>query len=127
MLRALGEEQHGGGDARIGPEHAARHGDHAVQPVFLDELPADFDVGVGRAEQDAVGHDDGGAPAVFEQAQEQVKEQDFGLLALGRQRRVDIGGVNGAFEGRVGEDDIVGAFFVEALGERVGVVEVGAR
>jgi hypothetical protein len=57
---------------------------------------------IGRAEQDAVGLDDGHASAVFEQAQVEVKEQDFGLPALGRQGRVHVGGVNGAFEGRVG-------------------------
>ena len=91
VVRALGEEQHGGGDARIGPEHAGGHGDHAVEPVLLDELLADFDVRVGRAEQHAVGHDDGGASAVLQQAQEEVQEEDFGLLALGRERRVDVG------------------------------------
>ena len=64
-------------------------------------------MGVGRAEQDAVGHDDGGASAVFQQAQEEVEEEDFGLLALGRERRVHVGGVNGALERRVGEDDVV--------------------
>ena len=38
-------------------------------------------MGVGRAEQDAVGHDDGVASAVFQQAQEKVRT---GLLAPGR-------------------------------------------
>ena len=46
-------------------------------------------------------------PPHFEQAQEEMKEEDLGLLALDRQRRVHVGGVDRAFEGRIGEDDVV--------------------
>ena len=122
---ALGEEQHGGGDAGVGPEDAGGHRDDAVEPVLLDELLADLDVGVGGAEQHAVGHDDGGAAAVLQQAQEEVQEEDLGLLALGRQRGVHVGRVDRALERRVGEDHVVGPLFGEGLGERVGVAEVG--
>ena len=81
-------------------------------------------MGVGRAEQHAVGHDDGGAAAILQQTQEEVQEEDLGLLALGRQRGVHVGRVDRALEGRVGEHDVVGPLFVEGLGERVGVTEV---
>ena len=82
-------------------------------------------MGVGGAKQHAVRHDDGGAAAVLKQAQEEVQEQDLGLLALDRQRGVNVRGVDCALEGRVGEDHVVGPLFVEGLGKSIGVAEVG--
>jgi len=83
-LRALGEKQDGGGDARVGLEDTRGHRDDAVQAVHLDEGLAGLDVGRARPEQDAVG-DDGGAPAAdLQQAQEEVQEQQF-RLTVGRQ------------------------------------------
>ena len=59
----LGEEQDGGGDAGVGLEHAAGQRDDGVELLFLDEHLAQRLVRVGRAEEHAVGHDDGGASA----------------------------------------------------------------
>ncbi len=59
-------------------------------------------MGIGGTEEHAVGHDDGGAATVVEQAQEKVQEQDFGFLDLGGERRGHVGGVDGALEGRIG-------------------------
>ena len=123
VLPPFGEKEHGGGDARVGTEDAGRHGDNSVEPVFLDQFLASFDVRVGRAEQDAVRHDDRAAAAIVEQAKEQMQEKDFGFLDLGRERRVHIACVDRAFERRIGEDNVVAAFFVECLRERIGVVE----
>ena len=47
-------------------------------------------------------------PPILEQAQEEVQEEDLGLLALDRQRRVHIGRVDCALEGRIGENHVVG-------------------
>jgi hypothetical protein len=41
----------------------------------------------------------GGATAAIEQPQEEVQKQDFGLLALRGQRRVDVVAVDRALEG----------------------------
>ena len=123
-LRALGEEENGGGDAGVGSENAGGHRDDAVETVFLDELLADIDVGVGGAKQHAVGNDDGGAAAILEQAQEEVQEQDLGLLDLGRQRRVYVARVDRAFEWRIGENNVVAALFGESLGKSIGVMKV---
>ena len=83
---------------------------------------------VGRAEEHAVGHDDGGASAGLEQAQEEGEEEQFGLLRLH-----DLLEVLGAVlvverpgKGRIGEDERV--FFLLArvvLRERVAVADVG--
>ena len=83
-------------------------------------------MGLGGTEQHAIRHDDGRATAILQQAQEEVQEEDLGLLALGRQRRVDVRRVDRALEGRVGEHDVVGSLFVEGLGKRIGVAEVRA-
>ena len=104
---ALGEEEDGGGDAGVGPEDTGGHRDDAVEPVLLDELLADVDMSVGGAKEHAVGDDDGAAAAIFEQTQEEVEEEDFGLLDLARQRRVHVRRVDRAFERRIGEDDVV--------------------
>ena len=83
---------------------------------------------VGRAEEHAVGHDDGGASAGLEQAQEQREEEQLGLLRLDDLLQV-LGGVlvvERSGERRVGEDQRV--FFLLArvvLRERVAVADVG--
>ena len=69
-VAGLGEDEDGGGHAGIGLEHAGGHGDHGLQPVVFDELPADGFVGRGGAEEDAVGHDAGAAAAHSEHAEE---------------------------------------------------------
>ena len=66
--------------------------------VFLDQLLADIDVGVGGAKQHAVRDDDRGAAAILKESQEEVQEEDLGLLALDRQRGVHIRRVDCALE-----------------------------
>ena len=112
---ALGEQEHGRGNTGIGLEHARGHRDDAVETILLDELLADIDVSVGGAKQHAVGNDNGGASAIFKQAQKQVQEEDLGLLALDRQRGIHIRRVDCAFEGRIGENHVVGPLFGERL------------
>ena len=124
----LGEEQDGGGDAGVGLEHAAGQRDDGVELLVLDEDPAQRLVRVGRAEEHAVGHDDGGASAGLEQAQEEGEEEQLGLLGLDDLLQV-LGGVlvvERSGEGRIGEDQRV--FFLLArvvLRERVAVADVG--
>ncbi len=83
---------------------------------------------VGRAEEDAVGHDDGGASAGLEQAQEEGEEEQFGLLGFDDLLEV-LGAVlvvERAGEGRIGEDE--GVFLLLAgvvLREGVAVADVG--
>lgn len=79
---------------------------------------------VGGAKQHAVGNDDGGATAIFKQTEEEVQEEDLGLLALDRQRGVHVRRIDCALEGRVGENHVVGPLFGERLGKRIGVTEV---
>ena len=122
---ATGEDQHGGGDARVGLEDAGGHGDDALQAVLLDQLLAGFDMGVAGAEQHAVGHDDGAASAHLQQAHEEMQEQQLRLFAAHRQGRVDIGGVDGPLERGIGEDHIVRLLFPVGFAERIGVAEVG--
>ena len=91
----LGEEEDGGGDASVGLEHATGQGDDGVEFLFLDEELAQGLVRVGRAEEDAVGHDDGGASAGLEQAQEEGEEEQLRLLVggggkTGEKRRFEI-------------------------------------
>ena len=64
-------------------------------------------MGLGRAEEHAVGHDDGGAAAGLEQAQEERAEEQLGLLGLDDLLKVLGGGlvVEAASEGRIGEDE----------------------
>ena len=81
-------------------------------------------MGVGRAKQHAVRHDDGCAAAVLKQTQEEVQEQDLGLLALDRQRGVHVRRVDRALERRVGENHVVGPLFGERFGKSIGVTEV---
>ena len=64
---------------------------------------------LGRAEEHAVGHDDRGAAAGLEQAQEEREEEQFGLLGLDDLLQVLGGGlvVEAAGERRIGEDQRV--------------------
>ena len=79
------------------------------------------------AEEHAVGHDDGGAAAGLQQAQEEREEEQLGLLGLDDLQQV-LGGVlvvEGAGEGRIGEDQ--GVLLLVAgvvLRERVAVADV---
>ena len=124
----LGEEEDGGGDAGVGLEHAAGQRDDGVEFLLLDEELAQGLVRIRRAEEHAIRHDDGGASAGLEQAQEEGEEEQLGLLRLH-----DLLEVLGAVlvverpgEGRVGEDERV--FFLLArvvLPERVAVSDVG--
>jgi hypothetical protein len=49
-------------------------------------------VGGGRAEEHAVGHDDGGPAAGLEQTQEQGAEQQLGLLGLDDLQQIVVSG-----------------------------------
>ena len=132
VVRAAGvglcEEKDGGGDAGVGLEHATGQRDDSVEFLFLDKHLAQGLVRVGRAEEHAVGHDDGGASAGLEQAQKEGEEEQFGLLGLDDLLEV-LGAVlvvERAGEGRIGEDE--GVFFLLArvvLRKGVAVADVG--
>ena len=81
-----------------------------------------------RAEQHAVGHDDGGAAAGLEQAQEEREEEQLGLLRLDDLLQV-LGGVlvvERPGEGRIGEDQRVVLLLAGVvLRQRVAVADVG--
>ena len=86
---------------------------------------------LARPEEYAVGHDDGGAAAGLEQAQEQGKEQQLGLLCLDDLLQVSGGGlvVETARKRRIGEDERVPLSVVPGcrqvgLGQRVPVADV---
>ena len=122
------KSEDGGGDAGVGLEHAAGQRDDGVEFLFLDENLAQRLVRVGRAEEHAVGHDDGGASAGLEQAQEEGEEEQFGLLRL--DDLLEVLGVvlvvERAGERRIGEDERVFLFLARVvLRERVAVADVG--
>jgi len=123
-----GEEEDVGGDAGVGLEDAAGEGDDGVELLLLDELLAEGLVGLRRAEEDAIGDDDGGAAAGLQQAKEEGEEEELGLPGLDDLEEV-LGGilvVEGAGEGRIGEDE--GVFFLLTgviLGEGVAVSDGG--
>ena len=86
---------------------------------------------IARPEEYAVGHDDGGAAAGLEQAQEQGEEQQLGLLRLDDLLQVLGGGlvVETARKRRIGEDERVPLGVVPCgrqvgLGQRVPVTDV---
>ena len=86
---------------------------------------------VARPEEYTVGHDDGGAAAGLEEAQEQGKEQQFGFLRLDDLLQILGGGlvVETARKRRIGEDERVPLGVVPGgrqvgLGERVPVTDV---
>jgi hypothetical protein len=89
--------------------------------LFLHEHLAQGLVRVGRAEEDAVGHDDGGASAGFEQAEKEGQEEQLGLLGLDDLKEVLRAGlvIERARERRIGQEQ--GVFLLLAgvvLGER---------
>ncbi len=99
--------------------------------LLLDQDSAQGPVRFARPEEYAVGHDDGGAAAGLEQAQEQGQEQQLGLLRLDDLLQVLGGGlvVETAGKRRVGEDERVPLGVVPCrrqvgLGERVPVTDV---
>ena len=124
----FGEEQDGGADARIGLEHAAGQADDGVELLLFHQLAAQFFVRLAGAKQHAVGHDHGGAPAGFEQAQEQGQKQQLGLFGFDGLLQV-FGGVfvvEAARKGRVGQDEAVGLGIARrAFGQRVAVFDGG--
>ena len=101
----LGEYQHRRGYPRVGLEHAGGHGNHRPQLVALHQFPADSLVGLGGAEQHAVGDDACALSALFQHAQKQRQEQQLSLFGVGDGFQVvaDALGVHGALEGRVGQ------------------------
>ena len=123
----LGEEEDGGGDPGIGLEDAGGHGDDGIELLILDEELADLLVGIGRAEEHAIRHDNGGAATGLEHAQEERHEEQFGFLGLDDALEILGGGfvIEAAGEGRIGEDE--GVFFRVVLivfGQRVLVADV---
>ena len=110
----------------LGLKHAGGHGDHGAELVVLDQLPADRRVRLGRAEQHAVRHDAGAAPARFEHPQKQREEQQLRLFRVGDglQIVVDALGVDGALKGRIGEADGVFVADLVLLGNAVAVVDL---
>ena len=124
----FGEEEDGGGDTGIGLEDAGGHGDDGVEFLLLDKGLAELLVGIGRAEEDSIGHDDGGAATGLQEAQEERHEEEFGFFGFDDLEEVFGGGlvIEATGEGRIGEDE--GVFFrivLIALGEGVLVADVG--
>src|SRR5690606_3075616 len=106
----LGEKQDSRGHARIGPEHPAGQGNHPVQLLLLHQYAAQLLMRLAGSEQHPVGHDDGRAPARFEQPQEQGQEQQFGFLGFDDVEQV-LGGVlvvEAAREWGIGQDHGIG-------------------
>ena len=126
-VAGLGEDEDGGGHAGVGLEHAGGHGDHGLQAVVFDELPADGFVGRGGAEEDAVGHDAGAAAAHPEHPQKQGQEQEFRLLGLADLE--EIGGddvrVQTPLEGGVGQDQGIPVPVRVLVGEAVPILDEG--
>ena len=67
----FGEEEDGGGDAGVGLKDAGGHGDDGIELLVLDEHLSDSFMGFGAAEEDAIGHDDGGAATGLKEAEEE--------------------------------------------------------
>ena len=67
---------------------------------------AEFLVGIGGAEQHAIGHDHGRPAAGFEQLQEQGHEQQLGFLRLYHPLQFAAGAlvIQRSGEGRIGQD-----------------------
>ena len=126
-VTGLGEDQNGGGHARVGLEHAGGHGDHGLQPVALNELLADGLVRGGGSEEHAVRHDAGAASAHLEHPQKQRQEQQLRLFSLADLQQ--IGGddirVQAAFEGGIGQDQGVFLPVRVLVGEAVPVLDEG--
>ena len=80
------EEEYVGGDGGVGRKHAARQAHHGVQVEFREQLLLDVQLGIVRAEQEAVRQHhrrpSAGLQAVHHHVQEQVRR-----LAAGQVRR----------------------------------------
>ena len=126
-VAGLGENQHGGAHASVGLEHAGGHGDDSFQPVAIDDLPADGLVRGGAAEQHAVRHDAGAAPAGFEHLEEQGQEQQLRLFGFAgfEQIGTDDFGVQAALEGWIGQDQAVFLPVRVLVAEAVPVLDEG--
>ena len=123
----LGEEEDGCGDPSVGLKDAGGHGDDGIEFLILHEQLADLLVGIGRAEEHAIRHDDGGAATGLENAKEERHEEQLGFLGLDDALEILGGGlvIKTACEGRIGEDE--GVFFRIVLivfGQRVLVTDV---
>ncbi len=112
------EDQDAGLHPGVGIETARRQRHHGDEGVF-DEHLAQLFVGGLALEDDALGHDDGGAAAGREVLGHVVHKQHFAALGLDGEALVRLDAAFGRHEGRVGEDDV--GEFVPALfgGERV--------
>ena len=131
MVRTTGvglrEEKDGGGDPGVGFEHARGHRDDGVELLLLDQDRAHGSMRLGRSEENAVGHDDGGPTAGLEQAEEEREEQQLGLLGLDDLLKVLGGGlvVEASRERRIGEDQgVCLRAIVVRLGQRIPVADV---
>ena len=126
-VAGLGKDQHPGGHPRVRLEHPGGHGDHRLQPVVVHQLPPDVPVGLGRAEQHPVRHDDSAAPAHLEHPQEQRQEQKLRLFRFAQLQQV--GGhdvrVQTALEGRIGQDEGVLLPIRVLVGQAVPVLDEG--
>ena len=71
----LGEEQDGGGDARIRSKHATRQRDHGIQLLLLDQDVTQLLMRFAGAKQNPVGHDDRSPSAGLQKPQEQCEEE----------------------------------------------------
>lgn len=81
--RGFGEDEYGGGDTRVRPEHAGGHGDDGPQLMLLHQLPADGLMRLAAAEKHTVGHDAGALAALFQQTQKKRKKQEFRFFGAG--------------------------------------------
>ena len=126
-MAGLGEDQHRGRHPCIGLEYAAGHGDHGLQPVAVHQLFADGFVCGGRAEQYAVRHDAGAAPADAQHPQEQSQKQQFRFLGLADFQQIcrnDVG-IQTALERWIGKNQRI-LFLVRVLiGQAVPVFDKG--
>lgn len=123
----LGEYQHRRGHARIGLEHAGRHGNDRSQLVILNQFLADALVRLAGAEQRTVRHDASTAAAVLEHPLKEGEEQKLRLFGVGDsfQIVVDALGVHGTFERRVSEADRVFTANRVLFRDAVLIVDVG--
>ena len=103
------------------------HGDDGVELLLLDQDRAQGPVRLARSEEHAVGHDDGGATAGLEQAEEEREEQQLGLLGLDDLLQILGGGlvVEASCKRRIGEDQGVHLrVIVVRLSQRIPVADI---
>jgi hypothetical protein len=96
--------------------------------MILHQHAADFLVRGGGAEQHAVRHDNGRAPAGLQELQEQRHEQKLGLLGLDDGEQVFRGGlvIERARERRIGQHEAIAVGIARMLlRQRILVADVG--